>query len=207
MRLCIHQRERRTPRPTEDKEPFIYLQMLAQGLDIGDEVLGRVFSKFAAGRGLAGAALVEEDNAIVEWVEVDGAREGGAASWAAVEEDDLFQGLAEVRVAAEVQSYLAFHLHFRIVRSGVCGWCQQAVWRNRKALNGRSRALVSASRSVRLWSTPNLFIRMLAVTAGSRALYAAPKLSEICSVGTAFNSARFYYLGRADGTCDGLHSL
>lgn len=119
--------------------------MLTQRLDIGDEVLRCVFAKFAAGRGFACAALVEQDNAIVSWVEVDGAREGGAAAWAAMEEDDLVCWLVELTIVVGVTSYLVFHLDFRIVRSEACGFCPQAECQNQKALNVRSRAPVVAS--------------------------------------------------------------
>lgn len=69
-------------------------QVLTKRLDIGNEVLGGVFAKFAAGRGFAGAALVEEDDAVVQGVEVDGAGGGGAATGAAVEEDDWVWGVS-----------------------------------------------------------------------------------------------------------------
>lgn len=144
MRLRVHQRKRRIPIAAEDEALRTYLQMLAQCLNISDEMLGRIFAKFAAGHGSTCAALVEENDTIVEWVEVEGAGEGRAAAGTAVEEDDLFGGLVEMSVY-DCGSYLAFHLGFRTVRSVVCEWYQQTACRSLKALNVRSRAHVLAS--------------------------------------------------------------
>jgi hypothetical protein len=85
--LCVEERERRAPGAAEDHVPVWDLQVDTEGFNVSDEVLGGVFAQLGGGRGFAGAALVEEDDPVVCWVEVDGVFSGGVAAGAAMEED------------------------------------------------------------------------------------------------------------------------
>jgi hypothetical protein len=78
-----------------------------------------VVTHFAGGLGFAGAALVEEDDAVDGWVEVVGVAFFGAASWAAVEEYYCFCKLVMGWSGGEI--YLACRPFCRIVSSVVCG--------------------------------------------------------------------------------------
>lgn len=70
VRLRVEQRQRRAPRAAEHHVPPRDPQVRAQGLDVGDEEGRRVLAELAAGRRLAGSALVEQDHAVRGWVEI-----------------------------------------------------------------------------------------------------------------------------------------
>ena len=61
MRLGIGQRQRRAPRAAEH-QPFVEAGHLAQPLDVGDQMPGRVGVEAGMRRRLAAAALVEQDD-------------------------------------------------------------------------------------------------------------------------------------------------
>ena len=63
MRLGIGQRQRRAPRAAEH-QPFVEAGHLAQPLDVGDEMPGRVGLEAGVRRRLAAAALVEQDDVV-----------------------------------------------------------------------------------------------------------------------------------------------
>jgi hypothetical protein len=85
--LRVEQGEGAAPGAAEDDVPLLDADVTAELLDIIDEVGGGVLSQVGAGRGLAGAALVEEDYAVDGWVEELGVVFGGVPPWPAVEED------------------------------------------------------------------------------------------------------------------------
>ena len=87
VRLRVEQRQRRAPRPAEHHVPPRNAQVRAQGLDVGDEEERRVLAELAAGRRLAGSALVEQDHAVNGWVEVRRVAARGVAAGPAVEEN------------------------------------------------------------------------------------------------------------------------
>ena len=64
MRLGIGERKRRTPRPTEHL-PALDAQVLADFLDVSDQVPGGVGLQGCVRRALSAAALVEVDDAVL----------------------------------------------------------------------------------------------------------------------------------------------
>ena len=82
MRLGIGQCQRAAPRPAEQEEPVDF-QMFAQGLYIVDQMRGGVVGEFAARRGPACAALIENDDPVAARIEepaMDGGRAGARSS-------------------------------------------------------------------------------------------------------------------------------
>jgi len=63
MGLSVGQRQRRAPRSTEQL-PSLDAKALADALHVGDEVPGRIRVERGVRGGLAGAALVEQDDAV-----------------------------------------------------------------------------------------------------------------------------------------------
>lgn len=87
MGLPVGQRQRRAPRAAEH-QPALDAEHLAQALDVLDQQLGRVVAPLAQRGGLAGAALVEQDDAVGVRVEKAAVLRRQAGARAAVQEDD-----------------------------------------------------------------------------------------------------------------------
>jgi hypothetical protein len=68
MRLRVRQRQRRPPGAAED-QPSVYPQVLAQALQIGDQVPCRIVCQLAKRCRLPTAALVVHDDAIERGIE------------------------------------------------------------------------------------------------------------------------------------------
>ena len=68
MRLAIRQRQGRAPGAAKH-QPLIDAELGAQHFDIVDQQLRRVVAPFTQRRGLAGAALVEQDHAVALRIE------------------------------------------------------------------------------------------------------------------------------------------
>ena len=95
VRLGVGERERRAPRAAEHL-PALDAEVLAQRLDVGDEVPGRVVVEARVRRALAAAALVEQHDAVARRIEEAAHLRVGPAARPAVQEH---RRLA-VRVAA-----------------------------------------------------------------------------------------------------------
>ena len=83
--------------------------MGAQALNVGHEMPGRVSGELCKGRRLAGAALVEQHDAIHERIKVRAVKCGNAAAGTAVQHND---GLA-LRIAALLIVQLVQVVHFQ----------------------------------------------------------------------------------------------
>ena len=83
--LRVREAERAAPRPAEH-EPALDLELLAQPLDVGDQVLGRVVGQRVRAAA-ATPALVEHDDAVAGEVEVVGPPRRAARPRAAVQHD------------------------------------------------------------------------------------------------------------------------
>src|SRR5438477_13004411 len=91
MRLRVSQRERAAPRAAEDL-PAFNSKMLAQAFDVGDEMPRRVIFNVRVRRALAGATLVEEDDAICRRIMVTPVIFHNAAARPAMQEVDRLAG-------------------------------------------------------------------------------------------------------------------
>ncbi|MNL64407.1 hypothetical protein D3C87_1886180 [compost metagenome] len=69
MGLRVGQGQGRTPGATE-QHPFFNAQVLADALEVGDQIPGGVVFQARVGRGSTATTLVESDNAIQVWIEV-----------------------------------------------------------------------------------------------------------------------------------------
>ena len=95
MRLAIGQRQRRSP-GTAEHQPALDRQMFPQPLDIRDQVRGGVVAQLRPGNRAAGAALIEQDDAVAVGIEEPTVDRGASRARTAMQEDD---GNA-VRIAA-----------------------------------------------------------------------------------------------------------
>ena len=100
IRLGVGQRQRGAPGAAE-QQPAVDAEMAAQGLDVGDQVLGGVVLQAAERTRPAGAALVEDDHAPELGVEEAAMHRAGAGARAAVQEQH--------RPAARVADLLPVH--------------------------------------------------------------------------------------------------
>ena len=87
VRLGVGERQRAAPRAAEDLPP-LDAEVLAQRLDVGDQVPRRVVDERRVRRALAAAALVEEHDAVRRGIEEAPVARLGAEAGAAVQEDD-----------------------------------------------------------------------------------------------------------------------
>ena len=87
VRFGVGERQRRAPRAAEDRPPFDP-QVLAQPLEIGDEVRRAVVLKLGGRHGTPGAALIEQDHAPESGVEKAAVVRQAAAARPAVQEHD-----------------------------------------------------------------------------------------------------------------------
>lgn len=87
VRLRIRQPQRRAPGAAEDDVPFGDLQVLAERFDVRDQVPGGVVGGVCVWAGEAAASLVQQDDAVVLWVEEDGVGFCAAPAGPAVEVD------------------------------------------------------------------------------------------------------------------------
>ncbi len=88
---AVGQRQGRPPGAAEH-EPFVDVELAAQGLHVVDQVLGRVVAGLAEGGGAPGAALVEHDDAVMIGVEEPAVRRVGAGPRPAVQKDHRHAG-------------------------------------------------------------------------------------------------------------------
>ena len=88
MGLRIHQCQGGPPRAAEDHVPLVDAHMLADGLDVLDQVVGGVLPQLRIWQRLAGATLVEQDDAVDLWIEEGRVDVGAVAAGPAVEEDN-----------------------------------------------------------------------------------------------------------------------
>src|SRR5262249_29677713 len=95
MRLGVGERERRAPRATEHL-PALDAEVLAQLLDIVDEMPCRVLIDASMRRGAAAATLVEQHDAVAVRVVIATHDGGGTAARSAMQQ----QGGVAARVAA-----------------------------------------------------------------------------------------------------------
>ena len=103
MRLRVGEGERAAPAPAEH-QPALDAEVLAQPLDVGHEVPGRVLAQLGVRRALAAAALVEEHDAPARGIEVAAVVGLDAAARAAVQEDGLpARGVADLLVVERVE--------------------------------------------------------------------------------------------------------
>src|SRR5579872_153079 len=91
MGLGVGKGKSGTPGAAEDL-PAVDVEVLAQFLDVGDEVPGGVGFERGVGRALAASALVEIHDAVLIGVEEPPLFGIGTAAWAAVHEDDGLAG-------------------------------------------------------------------------------------------------------------------
>ena len=87
VRLGVGKRQGAAPAPAEH-DPPVDAEMLAQLLDVGDEIPGRVLPKLRERRALAAAALVVQHDAPLLRIEVAVVDGLDAAARAAVQEDE-----------------------------------------------------------------------------------------------------------------------
>ncbi|TXL72275.1 DUF3987 domain-containing protein [Vineibacter terrae] len=85
--LAIGKRQRRAPGAAEH-QPLPHAQVLAQLLEVVDQVRRRVVGDVAQRQGAPGAALVEDDDAIEGWIEEAAMHRRRAGAGAAVQEHD-----------------------------------------------------------------------------------------------------------------------
>jgi hypothetical protein len=91
VRLRVQQRERRPPRAAEQK-PALDAKMLAQPLDVVDQVRGRVVGDLRGRRRAAGTALVVEDDPPERRIVVAADGAAGCRRRAAVHEEQRHAG-------------------------------------------------------------------------------------------------------------------
>ena len=119
MGLGVGERERRAPGAAEH-QPALDAEVLAQLLDVGDQVPGRVVLEARVRPAAAAAALVEQDDAIARGIEEPARARVAAGAGAAVQEDRrLAVGIAaflpvDLVAVADDQMPLAARLDGRI---------------------------------------------------------------------------------------------
>src|SRR5512132_1756498 len=82
---AIGQRERRSPRAAE-QYPLLHVEVTTQRFDVGDQQRSGVVGERAVRRRASAAALIEDDDAVVAWVEEPAVRGGCPRTRAAVQE-------------------------------------------------------------------------------------------------------------------------
>src|SRR5687767_6124100 len=85
MRLRVGEGERTAPGAAEH-QPALDAELLAQLLDVVDQVPGGVVFEAGVGRALAAAALVQQNDAVMRWIEVAAMPGCGAATGSAMHE-------------------------------------------------------------------------------------------------------------------------
>src|SRR5947207_5239661 len=86
MRFSVRERERRSPRSSED-HPAIDLELPAKFFDIVDQIPCRILVKRSMGFAFSRSALIEKNDPVMFWIEKSSVAGLGAATGTPMNED------------------------------------------------------------------------------------------------------------------------